>query len=89
MAQSRNEIRTVMVYRTECLEGNWIEMVVAGNFCVLFFLAFSRRFSCRACASRRYAQVRGGHRVSDCDVPGGAPTLAPRNQSETIGAFVV
>ena len=46
---------TVLIYRTKGLEGNWIEMVIAGYFGVHFFLAFGRRFSCRGCASGRYA----------------------------------
>ena len=38
MAQNRNETSTVLIYRTKCIEGNWIEMVVAGYFGVFLSL---------------------------------------------------
>ena len=35
MAQSRDEVRTEVSDRTECLEGNWKEMINAGDVSVL------------------------------------------------------
>ena len=52
MAQSRNEVRTDLINRTECLKGNGKEMIVAGDVSILLFFAFGRRFSCGGCTSR-------------------------------------
>ena len=89
MAQSRNEVRIDLIKENECLEGNGKEMMTAGDFRVFLFLALGYRFSCWGCTSRCYAEVRGGHSVRNCDVPGNTVTIAPWNKSETIGAFIV
>jgi len=34
MAQSRYDVRTNLINRTECLEGNGKEMIIAGDFSV-------------------------------------------------------
>ena len=36
MAQSKNEICTVLSFMTECLDGNWIEMIVASQCSSIF-----------------------------------------------------
>jgi len=48
MAQSResDEVHTDLIIRAEWLEGNGKDMTIAGDFSVLIFLAFGRRFSC-------------------------------------------
>jgi len=70
MAQSRDKVRTDLINRTECIEGNEKEMIIVGDFSVLIVLAFGRRSSCLGYASRWYTQARGGHSISNRDIPG-------------------
>jgi len=46
MTQSRNEVRTNLIDRSERFECNENEMIAAGDFNTFIFLAFGRRFSC-------------------------------------------
>ena len=37
MANSRDEVCTDLIDRTECLEGNWKEVIIAGDVRVAYF----------------------------------------------------
>jgi len=88
MSQYRNEVRTDLVNRTERLKPMGEEMMIACNFNIFLLCAFRRRFSCWGCTSGWHTQVRGGHSVSNCDVPGSAARIAPWNESEPIGRLL-
>ena len=87
MALSRNEVHTNLIEGTDFSKAVG-EMIITGDFRVFFFLALGRRFSCWGCTSRCCAEVRGGHSVSNCDVPSSAATIAPLTKSETIARLL-
>jgi len=92
MAQCGNEVRTDLVNWVERLKDDGKEMMIACNFNIFLFSAFGRCFrcfSCWGCTSGWHTQVRGGHCVSNCDVPGSAATITPWNESEPIVALVI
>jgi len=64
--QSRDKLHNDLINRTECLEGNGKEMIIAGD---------SLRVTAASAADAAEAddaQLRGGHSVSNCDVPNSA-----------------